>query len=82
MTKWLLLQIRLHVNYKKRKIHYSEQKFSSQLNPQISIKFQTAKKQKWVVVVGIDLCVYPEYATEQNSSRNQGRHIGLPLRLK
>ena len=31
-------------------------------------------------VVGADLCVSPEYGTKHYSSRNQGRHIGQPLR--
>ena len=33
-----------------------------------------------MIVVGIDLCVYPKNATKYYLSRNQGRHIGLPLR--
>jgi len=35
---------------------------------------------KFKIVVGIDLCVYPENATKYILPRIQGRHIGLPLR--
>ena len=35
-----------------------------------------------MIVVGIDPCVYPEYATKQNLSHIKGRPIGLPLRHK
>jgi len=41
------------------------------------------KNQKTeMIAVGADPCVSPEYATKQNSSHNQGRHIGQPLRHK
>ncbi len=34
------------------------------------------------IIVGVDLCVNPKCATKQDLSRIQGRHTGLPLRLR
>ena len=34
------------------------------------------------IMVGVDLCVNPDRATKQNSSRILGRHTGLPLRQR